>query len=268
MPVYYKLDKIFDVGKEYTTEERRFYVIKRKGTNATSDVKLNIGGVKTGVFVDVIAPLHKTTSNLLGPLDLGDLIEVIPPDTSFVFEGPSGTKVRAIGKIGHLGVGEVFPTDLLARYDAQGKHYKDYITASVSLGTDEVWADGRELKVVEVTPKTTEVFRFKHPVLAKITGDTITEGQVGIRFYKADSPLDIFLTKAGRLGIDVLSMPCPPAGTTEMEPFTLEDFPIELPGDVVLRVTAINVSGAGLTPATGAAWSVRVYLIREYQFLK
>jgi len=63
-------------------------------------------------------------------------------------------------------------------------------------------------------------------------------------------------------------MPCPPAEATEMEPFTLKDFPIEVPGDIVFKITAINTSGAALTPATGQAWSVRTYAICEYHFLR
>ena len=120
---YYPLDKIFVQGTNYELPNDRFYVIKKIGTDATSATKLKIDGVDTGPIINSVAPLHKTSSNLLGPLDLGNLFYVVPPNKTFSVEGASGAKFRCIGLIGKLAPGEAMPAQYAGRFNEQGKHY-------------------------------------------------------------------------------------------------------------------------------------------------
>jgi len=225
----------------------RFYVIKKIGTDATSDTKLVIDGVETGEIINTIAPLHKTSSNLLGPLDLGDLYYVVPPNKTFEIDGPSGAKVRCIGLIGVLAPGEALPANYASRFTDQGKHYKTYITDSYSVSGSGTWSAGTSYEVLSLTPKTIETYKFNDFCGASVSGFTETEGDVGIIFKLDGKPLDILTTEPGKKGIDVLSMPLPPADSTEKIPFTFKDYPIEVLGDHTLTIEAMNVSGADIS---------------------
>ena len=100
--------------------------------------------------------------------------------------------------------------------------------------------------------------------MAALSGGSFSEGQFAVRFYKNGSPLDVLTDKPGHKGVDILSMPRPPAYDTEMEPFTLKDRPIDVPGDIPFAIAVMNVSGSDLSPASGSAWSVKVTAIVEY----
>ncbi|MHC1623137.1 MAG: hypothetical protein ACXQTR_00930 [Candidatus Methanospirareceae archaeon] len=267
MVEYYKLDKIIEQGIDYQTPADRFYVIKKIGTNAAAATKLVIDGVETGEIISTIAPLHKTSSNLLGPLDLGDLYYVVPPDKTFSVSGPSGAKVRIIGQIGVLAPGEALPAQHASRFTEQGKRFVTYVQDTYSKATDEVWAAGEEQEVISLTPKTIEEYKFNREVLASVSGGTVSEGDFAVRFFLDGKPLDILTTGAGRLGINILSMPSPPADDTEEEAFSLADLPILVAGDHTFTIKAVNTSGASKSPASGSAWSVTVTAIVEY-FMK
>ena len=264
MVEYYKLDKIFLQGVNYQAPNDRFYVIRKIGTDQTADVYLKIDGVDTGAIISGIAPLHKISSNLLGLLSLADLFYVVPPNKIFSVEGPAGAKLRAVGEIGKLAPGEALPADFASRFTDQGKHYLTYLTGTASLGTDVAWTAGQELEILSLTPKTIEKYILNGYAGVTITGDTVAEGDFSVRFYLEGVPLDILTSEPGKLGIDALSMPRPPADTTDEEAFSLADRKIEVLGDRTLRITAINVSGADKAPATGANWSVTLDVICEY----
>jgi len=261
---YHKLDKIIEQGVDYQTPADRFYVIRKVGTDGASATKLIIDGVETGEFISTIAPLHRTQTNLLGPLDLGDLYYVVPPDKTFSVSGPTGAKVRLIGQIGSLAPGEALPAQHASRFTEQGKRYITYIQDSYSKATDEAWAAGEEQDVISLTPKTIEEYRFDRQVLASMTGGTVVEGDFAIRLFLDGRPLDILTTGPGKLGIDILSMPMPPADDTEQDAFTLADLPVVVAGDHTFTVKAMNTSGAAKSPDTGSAWSVTVTAIVEY----
>jgi len=264
MVEYYKLDKIFVQGTTYQAPADEFLVIKKLGTDAATDAFLKIDGGDTGKLITDVAPLHKTSSNLLGPLDLKELYYVVPPDKKFWIEGPSGAKFRCIGQIGKLAPGEAMPATYAARFAEQTKKYLTYITGSYSLGTDVVWINQIEYEVYSLTPKTTERFSFNNYVGASITGDTVTDGDFGIRFYLEGKPLDNLTRDIAKLGVDVLSMPKPPADTTEEELFSLADRPIDVPGDITFTIKASNESGVDKAPAAGASWTIAVTAIVEY----
>jgi hypothetical protein len=268
MVEYYKLDKIFTQGVVYTLPADRFYVIRKVGTNAASPAWLKIDGVDTGPVVADIAPLHKTSSNLLGPIDLGDLYYVVPPNKKFWIEGPAGCKIRLIGEIGKLAPGEPMPAGFASRFESQGKVYKTYVRGSAALApAGGSWAAGAETEVLSLTPRTIEKYVFNSIVMASLTGFAAapTEGDVAVRFFLEGAPLDLLTTEAGKLGVDLFSMPKPPAAGTEMEPFTLADRPIEVLGDRTLSVRFVNTRGAPIAASATAALVGEVWLVGVYQ---
>jgi hypothetical protein len=268
MVEYYKLDKICVVGETYTLPPDRFYVIRKIGTNATSATWLKIDGVDTGPIVSDIAPLHTTSSNLLGPLELGDLYYVVPPNKKFWVQGPSGAKVRIVGEIGKLAPGESMPATFASRFDNQGKIYKTYVTGSATLASaGGSWSAGAETEVLSLTPRTIERYLFNDVVMALLSNNAtaVSEGMVAVRFFLDGYPLDLLTAEAGRLGIDLFSMPKPPADSTEEEPFTLADRPIEVLGDHTLSVRFVNTSGAAINASSTAAMTGSVWLLCIYQ---
>jgi len=271
MVEYFKLNKTFTQGTTYEMPADTFYVIKKIGTNASSDTRLVIDGVKTGPIVNRVAPTQKTESNLLGPLDLKDLYYVIPPKKTFEVEGPSGARIRAIGLIGKLAGGEVLPAQYAARFNEQGKNYMTYVTGTATLaeaGTN--WAADTETEVYSLTPKTVEQYTFDNIFMAGVAnaGTTITEGMIGLRFFLEGRPLDILTSEPGPKGIDIMATPNPPAAGGEEEVFTLEGNPIEVPGDYTLSIKAVNVSGSAIPADSTNDMTCTIYAVVRYSKTK
>jgi len=266
MPKYYLFDQYIPVDTQYTMEPDKFLIIEKIGTNSSTAAKLVIGGAEVGAINSTVAPLHKTSSNLLGPLDLGELYYVVPPNTKYKFTGASGSKMRLIGRIGVLSPGEAVPAAHMARYDQQNKIYLTYVEDTYNHGTDTAWVADAEAEVYSLTPKTTEKYIFNNICMVAGSGDTISEGDFAVRFYLDGKVLDLLAKTAGKLGIDVKSMPRPPAATTEETPFTLKDLPIEVLGDHTLSVKIRNISGSDKSPASGSQWSFTFTAIVRYEF--
>jgi hypothetical protein len=267
MVEYFKLDKIFVQGTTYETPNDRFYVIKKIGTDAASATHLTIDGVETGDLISTVAPLHKTSSNLLGPLDLGDLFYVVPPNKTFTVDGASGAKFRCVGLIGKLAPGEAMPTNYASRFTEQGKHYLTYDTATATLAAAGAsWAADAETDVYSLTPKTVEKYIANNVVMALLSNPAATpdEGDVAIRFFLEGTPLDILTTDPGKKGVDLYSCPHPPADATEEVPFTLADLAVEIPGDNTFEIKAVNTSGAAIAASATADMTLQVTLILEY----
>jgi hypothetical protein len=264
MVEYFALDKILKQGVTYSAPNDEFLIIEAIGTNATTDAYLKIDGSDTGKIIADIAPLHKTASNKLGPLDISKLPYIVPPQKRFTVEGASGTKFRVIGKIGKLAVGEAVPSTILTRFDEQRSRYITYISGSKTVGTNVVWGADVEYEVLSLTPKTTEKYVLNRFAGAEITGGSFSEGDFAIRFYLDGRPLDNLAKDVAPYGIDVLSMPKIPTSTTEELPFTLEDTPIEVLGDHTLTVKAVNVSGSNKSPSSGSSWAIAFVAVVEY----
>jgi len=259
-----RLDKVLDSGTTYTLESDRAYLIEAIGTNSSGAAKIYIDEVPTGEFDSTVAPLHKTSSNLLGPLKLGDLFYVVPPDKKIRFEGDSGSKLRIIGKIALLDTGESIPSHWADRFKKQGDHYWTMKSGTISLATDEAWGDGQEYTAITLSPATIETYRLNNFIGVSMSGGTVSEGDFGIRFKWKDAPFDIHSTDEGPFGVDVLSAPLPPSVSNEMEPFSLEDLPFEVPGDTTFTIGIINTSGASKSPTSGSNWAVTVKAIVEF----
>jgi len=266
MPRYYELDKFLSAGTEYEMAADEFLVIGKVGTDDTALAKLRIDGRDTGEFRDLVAPVHQISTNMLALLDLKSLYYVVPQNKRVVFSGTSGKKCRIKGKVGKLATGEVLPANFASRFEAQDTDFVTTLEGSFKFGTDEDWAADREVTLLDVTPKTIEKYVFDNLVEVSITNlsAALADGQVGIRFYLEGLPLDN-LSKANLpLGADAKSMPRPPNSTDEVIPFTLADNPIEVKGDQTFRVTAINVSGGTLSPATGTAITIDLTIVAHY----
>jgi len=85
-----------------------------------------------------------------------------------------------------------------------------------------------------------------------------------ITFYLDNNPLENITGTNIDAGIDILSMPRPPADTTEETPFSLAEFPIAVEGDHTLSIRAKNVSGASISPSTGTSLTVYVTAIAKF----
>ena len=258
------LDKIISVDTEIETEPRQVLVIKKVGTDSSSKATILVDQVPCCEIITNVAPLRVTSSNLLGPLDLGDLYIVVPPESKLKFTGASGSKLRIIGEVLQLDPGEAFGDPYKARYNAQGKNYVRYISGSLSLGTDVAWAKDAEHELVSLTPATVETYIFDGFIGVSITGDTVNPGDFGVKFYLDNIPLEYMYAANLQQGIDALSMPLPPADSTNEVPFSLKDFPIEVAGDHTLTIKVRNTSGADKAPASGSSWSVTLYAVCKY----
>ena len=266
----YLLDKVISVNTTYRAETDKAYVIKAIGTDSSSKATLYVDETPVLETLTTLAPLFKTSSNLLGPFKLGNLFIVVPPTKTFRFTGASGSKMRIIGDIVELAPGETLTPDLMSRYSAQGREYYTYLSFSYSHGTDTAWSAGDE-NVIGYGG--TSGAAFTGPVAEKWTLNNfigvdidnvsggLTYGQFGLRFYINDRPLDIVDTNMGPIGIDVYSMPLPPADTTNEVPFMLTEKPFEIEPGMDFKITLTNVSGSDISPTSGASIDVTVYAI-------
>jgi len=261
---YVHLDKVLVEGKEYRTPKRIAYVVEKLGTNSTTDAYLEVEGRKTGVIKDIVAPLHVTETNKLGAVDLKHLFYVIPPETKFKWVGATGSKARIMGRTLMLAVGERMPDELMARFEAQSRHYWKYIEGTYSHGTDVTWKDKDENEVYSVTPLTIEKYLFSRIIMALVENVTITEGDMSCMIYLDNTPIPFDWAVNIQKGIDLLSMPRPPKDDKEEIPFSLATFPVEVLGDHTISLRALNTKGADLTPAAGTSITVTFTALVEY----
>ena len=259
------LDKYLKEGVTYQTPKRVIYVIKALGTNSSGLGHLKIEETDMGDIDSTVAPLKTSTSNTLGLLNLGDLYYVIPPEVKFSWEGDSGSVCRIVGDIITLGIGEGVPGELLNRFNEQGRKKIRTYTASLALGTDEVWKAGEEREVFSITPLTTEKVTFDDFLGVSITGGTVNAGDFALTFYLNNKPLELDVASGLDYGIDVTSAPLPPSDSSGWGALTLKNFPIEVPGDQTLSIRVKNISGSDKAPASGSAWTVTLKAIGKYE---
>lgn len=255
MVTYYKLDKVFVQGTTYELPKDRFYVIEKIGTDQNTDTYLKIDGVDLGGIINRLAPLYSTSTNELPPLDLGNLKYVVPPEKQFTVVGAAGAKMRCIGRMGVLAPGETMPGDLLARFNAQGKHYLDWIQFSKAYTTNYTWANNEEIEIGALTPKTVEKYIFNNIVECESGVTTLTWGQAGLVIDLEGTRLDILTNVPGKKGIDLMSFPRPPTYDGVNVPGTFKEFPVIVEGDRTISFKFINQSGGNLTvDATVDQW--------------
>jgi len=256
MPAKFPLDLVLIQGKTYETGVREALIIRELGTDAAdpaSPAHLRIDNKPLGDLFQDVAPLHKINTRFVDLLQLGDRYYVVPPETEVIVEGPSGAKMRCKGELWKLAVGEVLPTDVMARFAAQPNDYYTFVRGTYSHGTDVPLAVDAEVEVISLTPKTIETYVFDGLALGKVSNYTAAEGDLGVRFYIDNSPLDFVLEKTKVGGIDLLSMSYQLAETVEHRGFSFKEMPIEVLGDHTLSVRARNIKGASISPAAGTS---------------
>jgi len=260
------LDKVLAGNTEYETDDRELLVIKRIGTSSATTGQLYIDRKPTTKINSTVAPLATTTSNLNGLLDLGGLFNVVLPETKLQFVGASGCKVRIAGYKVQLDPMETPDKGLMDRADMQFKDYLTVVEGSYSHGTDAAWAADIEKEILALTPKTIEEYVLNNIVMANVANVSggVSAGEWAIRFFLENSPFEFVYGTPIKPGIDVTAMPMPPAGTTEMKPFSLADFPIAVLGDKTLSVRIANISGANKSPTTGTSITVTFNAVARY----
>jgi len=268
MPVKFPLDMILEEGREFETGKREALVIRKIGTNAspeTSPAWLEIDKKPVGKIVQALWPINKVNTLFWDLLDLENLFYVVPPETSIAVKGPAGCEIRIVGEILKLAPGEAVPGDLLARFDAQPKHYKTFLFGNLDWSAGRTFAVNEEVEVLSYTPKTIEKVLVYGPVMAKLQGWTRAMHQVALRFYVENAPLDILLEKTRWGGIDIYNTPYPPTEDTEHNGFILPKGYIEVLGDRTLSVRLRNISGAAISIPAAAGNGPYVCFGIEYQ---
>jgi len=260
------LDKILKAGTAVTLGEREAWIIQAVGTNSSTAGRLKIDNKPTGDIVDIVAPLHLTDDNLLGPLSLGDFYYVVPEETAVEWDGAAGSKARVIGTKIIFEPGEALGEPYISRYKNQYSEYITYVENSYSHGTNTAWANGLEEEVLSITPKTIEKYILDSIIMASIANVNggVAEGDWAIRFYLDNIPLENLIGTNEQVGIDILSMPRPPTETTEESPFSLASLPIEVLGDHTLSIRARNTSGSSKSPTSGNSITVTVTAIVKF----
>ena len=255
------LDKIIVQGTSYRTHRRVALKINKIGTDTTVASHLTVNGKVLGNLIEDVAPLHLENTKINGPLDISRLPIVIPPDTDFLVEGGSGAKFRIIGTLYQLAPGESIPGDLMARFNEQPNKYICYVTGSHSFGSATSWADGDEVDLYSLTPSTIERYVFNDLLMIDYAGFTANPGDVVIQFYLDNNPIEFLESTNLDRGIDMLSIPHQDDVAANMQPFTLEKFPIEVLGDHTLKITAKNVSGGAISLSSA---SITLYAVAEF----
>ena len=256
------LDKIIVQGTDYRTHPRVAIKINKIGTDATTASYLKIDGKDTGQIIQDVAPLAKENTKINGPLDISRLPLVIPPDTDFNVEGGAGAKFRIIGTLYQLAPGEAVPGDIMARFNEQANKYIRYVTGTHDFGAATEWSAGTEVELYSLTPATVEKYVFNDLLMIDYTGFTATPGDVAIKFYIDNNPLEYLESTNLTRGVDLLSIPHQDDVAVNEQVFTLKGFPIEVLGDHTLKITAENVSGSAITLSSA---SITLYAVAEYE---
>jgi hypothetical protein len=261
----FKLDKVLDTGTLYRAERDKAYVIKAAGTNVTDKVTLSVSGIPSLEIRNELASIDITSANVSGLLDLKDNFVVVPPDKVFRFDSPVAGKVRIKGEIIELSPGETLPTDLMSRFTAQGRKFYTFNYATLSIGTS--FSSGDERTVLNITTPVKEQLTFNHRIgfdIDNLPAANNIPGQIGIRFFLDDKPLDIVETAMGDLGIDIWGNRLPPTLTNNFEVGSLADRPIVLTEGRNLKVKFVNV-GASIT--SSSAMVLKAMMVTERQLI-
>lgn len=255
------LDMIVSAGTEYTVDKPYALVIRKIGTDSAEDITVVIDGKTCGTYNSTVAPLRKTTTGDLGPLDLKNLFYVVPPEYKYKFDG-SGN-VRVIGELLILEPGESVPADLLARYREQHVHYLTKDSGTYDFGAATAWAAGSEVTVYTRTLETREKIVFNNIVIGSQSGITYSTGNIGILILKDDVPLYVRDSGTGQIGIDFDAFVL---ASDRTEHFSFEKMPIEIPGDHKITFKAKNVSGGDLT--LSSATITLTFIIEYFKFVE
>jgi hypothetical protein len=260
------LDKIVPAGTTFTTEKREAFIVQFIGTSDTAASTLKIDDKPVITLKSLVAPHRLRDANLLGPLALGDLYIVIPPETKYLWAGTGGTVLRLIGTKLLLEPGETLGEPYISRYRAQFNSIIVFVEGAYNHGVGNAWPAGEEREALLVKPAVIEKYVFNSIIMADVANVSggVADGDWGILIYVDGQPIDFINHGGERKGIDVLSAPRPPTDTTEESPFTLENYPIEIQGDHEISFRIVNNSGTSKTPTSGNAIIATVTVLAQY----
>jgi hypothetical protein len=260
------LDKVVPAGTTFVTEKREAFIVQVIGTNSATDGTLYIDEKPMITLKSLVAPHRLRDSNLLGPLQLGDLYIVIPPETKYLWSAAAGTVVRFIGTKILLEPGEVLGEPYISRYKAQFNNIIVYREGVYNHGVGNSWPAGDEREVLRITPSTIEEYVFNNVLMASVENVSggVADGDWGVFIYVDRQPIDFIHHTGEKKGIDVLSCPRPPTDTTEEIPFSLQNYPIEIPGDHEISFRIVNNSVTAKSPTTGNAIIATVTVLAQY----
>jgi len=266
----YPIEITIKQGNVYYMPADKAILVEKVGTDASSDARLWVADQHLGWIHSQIAPLTKSSSNVLGPLDLKDWKWVIPPKKKFYIEGPSGCKFRLIGKMFKLGIGESLPSDVLDFFNKQFKEYLTHIASTTSLGTDVKLLAGNEATIFSLTPLTKEQYLLSFPLQVGVSNYTPSWGDLALIPYERDNPRTWLTESPGFVtgGIDILSCPRPPTDSANKDIFSFERKPWQLSGDVNYKINVRNVKGADIAPASGTSLTFYLDTIAVYKVLE
>ena len=253
------LIKTLRTATTYKTEDREVWIIKRIGTDYDSPFTIRIDKKDVLTIRWLWAPLVKSSSNVLGPFDLGDLFLVVPPETEIVCGDTSGYFVKVEGKKLILEPGESPPGDIMSRFYAQTQVFWELVTGAVSLGTDVVFAADSEVSALKLKTPTAHEYKLVGPVMVSVSGGTWGPGDFSLLIKKNGVPVENVYKPQPGPGVDVYFLPAPPTennySTFKFEP------PIELPEGHEVEFLIRNVSGADKAPSSGSSWTFTVYVL-------
>lgn len=262
MPEKQLLRKIISQGITYTTPEKIAYVVEREGTDSTTGANLTIDNKPTGDIVTEIASLYQKPDQHYGPIDLGDLPYVIPPDTKFTVSGGTGDMLSLIGYALEMETPQNLPGALSDRYDEQFRHYWRAVegeTEVVSGGA--AWSEGNQQEVYSLTPLTTEEYAFAQVFQGYLVNNENTEspGDVGLIFKYDNRPMPFDWAENIDRGIDLVSVAADTDAGYEARGIPLD---ITVEGDDTLSIEARKNSTNTLNTAT--TMSIGVRAVVEY----
>jgi len=271
MPQYYKLIKTLDSGVSYRAETDKFYVIETVCTNTSTSIGyLEVAGARCLEVHRDVSPLAMTAYNWIDPLSLGDLYVVVPPGKVFRFVGDTGSKLYVMGRIGEMFSPADFPAAEGHRLAEQAKRFVRVARGSVQLAAaGGSWPDGDEKNVLTVTATAGERHIFDDRLCVYLTGlaSVHNAGDVALRLYYQDKPLDILDAGMGDLGIDIWQAFWNDGTNYYYYYIDLSDMPVQLEPGRVLKVNVRNVRGSAISAATGQALVCTVALVDKYMML-
>jgi len=241
-------------------EHNKALVIQKIGTDSTSSITVSIDKKEVLDINYYVGNDFPTSSQMLGPLDLGQYYLVVPPNMELEFS--SASNMRLIGKIIHLEPNETLPTDLVARFNEQVNRRLYILSGSYTISGGTTWSSGEELELIDKTLETNEEM-ILDGFIGFYTSDTSTvdPGNVGIRLYVNDVFLDNAESTMAPFGINAQSIYTPVSTSINIVPGTLKDMPIELKGDYKFKATMINL-GSDISPAADVDCSL--YIVAKY----
>jgi hypothetical protein len=272
MPQYYKLIKTLDAGTTYRAETDKFLIINRVSTNTSTAVgELTVAGAKCLEIHSDVAPIAMLSNNWIEMLELGDYFVVVPPAKGFLFSGDTNAKLHIQGTIGEMMTPADFPADAGARVGVQAKQFIKIQRGTASLAAaGQNWAANAENNVITLTATAGErhLIDSRLAVYMANLANLHKAGDIALRLYYQDKPLDILDSTMADLGLDIWEAYWNDGSSVYYKYYIdLSDMPIQLEPGRTLKVNVRNVSGGNITAAGGGALTCTVTLVDKYTML-